>query len=78
MRVSRIEEAKEVEWYIVLAFDEMKIKEGLLYNKHLGHIVGYILPGGNQQWPRGAWEESERNSRETNCGNTYADFHGTR
>lgn len=41
MQASGIERAKEVERYAVLAFDEMKIKEGLVYNKHSGQVVGY-------------------------------------
>ena len=41
MQASGIERAKEVERYVVLAFDEMKIKEGLVYNKHSGQVVGH-------------------------------------
>ena len=27
--------------FVALSFDEMKIKEGLVYNKHSGEIIGY-------------------------------------
>lgn len=31
--------------YVVLTFDEMKIKEGLVYNKHTGQVVGFTNLG---------------------------------
>ena len=32
--------------FVALSFDEMKIKEGLVYNKHSGEIIGYTDLGG--------------------------------
>ena len=31
--------------YMVLTFDEMKVKEGLVYNKHTGQVVGFTHLG---------------------------------
>lgn len=31
--------------YLVLVFDEMKIKEGLVYHKHTGQVVGFMHLG---------------------------------
>ena len=35
--------------YMVLAFDEIKIKEDLIYNKHTGQIIGYVNLGDIEQ-----------------------------
>ena len=42
---SGVTTAKEMEKFIVLAFDEMKIKEGLVYDKHSGHLMGFVSLG---------------------------------
>ena len=36
--------------YVVILIDEMKIKEGLVYDKHSAHIIGFVNIGdvGNQ------------------------------
>ena len=31
--------------YLVLIFDEIKIKEGLVYHKHTGQVVGFVHLG---------------------------------
>ena len=33
---------KDCQRYIVLSFDEMKIKENLVYDKYSGQLVGYV------------------------------------
>ena len=35
--------------YVVLVFDEMKVKEDLVYNKHTGQLVGYVNLGHVEQ-----------------------------
>ena len=35
--------------HIVLAFDEMKIKDDLVYNKHTSQIIGYVSLGSTEQ-----------------------------
>ena len=43
---------KAEEWksqYIVLVFDEMKVKEDLVYSKHTGQLVGYVNLGHVEQ-----------------------------
>ena len=42
-----VEEAKltnilEHQRYIALVFDEVKIKEDLVYNKHSGEMIGFV------------------------------------
>lgn len=33
---------KDYERYVCVIFDEVKIKEGLVFNKHTGQIIGFV------------------------------------
>jgi len=39
---AKAETAKEWEKFVALAFDEVKVKEGIVYNKHQCKIVGFV------------------------------------
>lgn len=39
---ANIESASEHEKYVALVFDEVKIKEDLVYNKHSGELIGFV------------------------------------
>ena len=39
---SKIEHFTDVEKFVVLLFDEMKIQENLVWNKHTGELIGYV------------------------------------
>ena len=39
---AKIESCEEWEKFVAVAFDEVKIKEGIVYNKHQCKIVGFV------------------------------------
>ena len=51
--------------YVVLAFDEMKIKQDLVYDKHKGHIIGYVNLGNTEQQLRNLEQGTQANTPAT-------------
>ena len=41
----KVDEVAEWQKYVGLVFDEMKVKEGIVYNKNSGEIIGYVNLG---------------------------------
>ena len=45
MREAKLEELDDLQRHVVLVFDEMKIKEDLVYNKNSGDVIGFVNMG---------------------------------
>ena len=45
MKEARINELDEIQKHVVVAFDEMPIKEDLVYDKHTGKVIGFVNLG---------------------------------
>ena len=45
MKEARISELDEIQKHVVVAFDEMRIKEDLVYDKHTGKVIGFVNLG---------------------------------
>ena len=39
---SKIKEFSEIEKYICILFDEIKIQESLVWDKHTGELIGFV------------------------------------
>ena len=45
MKEARISELNDVQRHVIISFDEMRIKEELVYNKHTSEVIGFINLG---------------------------------
>ena len=45
MKEARISELNDVQRHVIISFDEMRIKEELVYNKHTSEVIGFIKLG---------------------------------
>ena len=45
MQEARISNLEEWQKYVVVVFDEMKVKEGIVYNKHTCEVTGFVNVG---------------------------------
>ena len=49
MRAAKLEELDDLQKHVVLVFDEMKIKEDLVFNKHSGEVIWLCQHGRYKQ-----------------------------
>ena len=45
MKEAKLDECDDLQRHVVLVFDEMKIKEDLVYNKNSGEVIGFVNMG---------------------------------
>lgn len=45
MKEAKISELDEIQKHVAVVFDEMRIKEDLVYNKHTGEVIGFVNLG---------------------------------
>ena len=38
----KVKDFSDIEKFVVLLFDEMKIQENLVWDKHTGELIGYV------------------------------------
>ena len=51
LKETNLDSLEEWQKYVAVVFDEMKIKEGIVYNKHDCRIVGFVNFGNtNNEW----------------------------
>ena len=65
---------KDCQRYIVLSFDEMKIKENLVYDKYSGQLVGHIDLGDsetNSAYFKDPDSLATLRHKRCNCSSTY-------
>ena len=65
--LAEIEQGKvpDCKRYIALSFDEIKIKEGLVYNKYNDEIIGFTDLGNINEQLLKLEEEQEKNNKNT-------------
>ena len=42
MKVADVEKIEDCQKYVAVCFDEVKVKEGIVYNKHKCRVIGFV------------------------------------
>ena len=77
-REAKIDSIPEYQKYVCLVFDEVKVKEDLVYDKHSAELLGFVKIGDiNDHFSKFKENDSTHLGQATSC-HPHSDFYGIR